>query len=46
MNSLSVKDHTKSWEAHECDQQQGENDSIENGKSQSLRKDGSARIDT
>jgi len=44
MGSLGVKDHTKSWEAHECDQQFGENQSIDIGKSQRLRKEGNARI--
>jgi hypothetical protein len=42
--SLGVKDCTKSWEAHEHDQQFGENDSIDIGKSQRLRKEGNARI--
>jgi len=44
MSSLSVKGHTKSWEAHERNQQCGENDSVVIGKSQSLRKEGNARI--
>jgi len=44
MNSLGVKGHTKSWEAHQHDQQFGENESIDIGKSQRLRKDGDARI--
>jgi len=44
MSSLSVKDRTKSWEAHERDQQFGENESIEIGKSQRLRKEGNGRI--
>ena len=37
MSSLSVKGHTKSWEAHERDQQFGENESADIGKSQRLR---------
>ena len=45
MSSLGVKSRTKSWEAHECDQQFGENESIDIGKSQRLRKEGNARID-
>jgi len=44
MSSLGVKGHTKSWEAHERDQQVGENKSIDIGKSQRLRKEGNARI--
>jgi len=44
MSSLGVKGHTKSWEAHECDQQLGENESTHIGKSQRLRKQGNARI--
>jgi len=44
MSSLGVKRHTKSWKAHEHDQQFGENESINNGKSQRLRKEGNARI--
>ena len=44
MSSLGVKGHTKSWEAHEHDQQFGDNESIDNGKSQRLRKEGNARI--
>jgi len=34
MSSLGVKGRTKSWEAHERDQQFGENNSIDIGKSQ------------
>jgi len=45
ISSLSVKGCTKSWEAHECNQQFGENESIDIGKSQRLRKEGNARID-
>jgi len=45
MSSLGVKGRTKSWEAHERDQQFGENERIDIGKSQRLRKEGNARID-
>jgi hypothetical protein len=45
MSSLGGKGRTKSWEAHERDQQFGENESIEIGKSQRLHKEGNARID-
>ena len=44
MSSLGVKGRTKSWEAHECDQQFGENESIDIAKSQRLRKEGNARL--
>ena len=44
MSSLGVKGRTKSWEAHERDQQFGENESTDIGKSQRLRKEGNARI--
>jgi hypothetical protein len=44
MSSLSVTGRTKSWEAHELDQQCGENESIEIGQSQRLRKEGNGRI--
>jgi len=44
MSTLGVKGHTKSWEAHEHDQQFGENKSTDIGKSQRLRKEGNARI--
>jgi len=44
MSSLGVNGRTKSWEAHERDQQFGENESIDIGKSQRLRKEGNARI--
>jgi len=44
MNSLGVKGHTKSWEAHECDQQFGENESTDIGNSERLGKEGNARI--
>jgi len=46
MSSLGVKGRPKSWEAHESDQQFGENESIDVGKSQRLRKEGNARINT
>jgi len=45
MSSLGVNGRNKSWEAHERDQQFGENESIHIGKSQGLRKEGNARID-
>jgi len=44
MSSLGVKGHTMSWVAHERDEQFGENESIDIGKSQRLRKEGNARI--
>jgi hypothetical protein len=44
MSNLGVKGCTKSWHAHECDQQFGEIESINIGKSQSIRKKGNARI--
>jgi hypothetical protein len=44
MSSLGVKGRTKSWEAHKRNQQFGENESIDVGKSQRLRKEGNARI--
>jgi len=44
MSSLGIKGRTKSWEAHERDQQFGENESIHIGKSQRLRKESNARI--
>jgi len=45
MSSLGVKCLTKFWEAHERDQQFGENESLDIGKSQSVQKEGNARID-
>jgi len=39
-----VQGRTKSWEAHERDQQFGENASMDIGKSQRLQKEGNARI--
>jgi len=44
MSSLGVKGRTKSWETHECNQQFGENESIDGGKSQRLRKERNSRI--
>jgi len=44
MISLRVKGRTKSWEAHERNQQFGENDRIDIRKSQRLRKEGNATI--
>jgi len=44
MSSLSVKGRTKSWEAHQRDQQSGDNESIDIRKAQRLQKEGNARI--
>jgi hypothetical protein len=44
MSSLGVEGRNKSWEAHERDQQFGENKSIAIRKSQRLRKESNARI--
>ena len=44
MSSLNVKGCTKSWEAHERNQQFGENTKMDIGKSHRLRKEGNARI--
>jgi len=44
ISSLGVKGRTMSWEAHERDQQFGENESIDIGKSQRLQKEGNAKI--
>jgi len=44
MSSLGVKGRTKYWEADERDHQFGQNESIDIGKSQRLRKEGNARI--
>jgi hypothetical protein len=44
ISSLGVIGHTQSWEAHERNQQFGENESIDIWKSQTLRKEGNARI--
>jgi len=44
LSNLGVTGHTKSWEAHECDHQFGENESMDIGKSQRLRREGNATI--
>ena len=44
MSRLGVKGCTKFWEAYKRDQQIGDNESIEIGKSQRLRQVGNARI--
>jgi len=44
MSNLGVKGNTMSWEAHEHNQQFGENESTNIGKSQKLQKEGNARI--
>jgi len=44
MSSLDVKGRTKCWKAHERNQQFGENESVEIGKSQRLRNKGNSRI--
>jgi len=44
ISSLGVKGCTKSWIAHERDQQFGENESIDIGQSQRLRKESNATI--
>jgi hypothetical protein len=44
MSSLGVKGHPKSWERHECDQQFGENERTDIGKSQRLRREGNAKV--
>jgi len=44
MRSLGVTGRTMSWEAHQRNQQFGENETIDIGKSQRLRKEGNARI--
>jgi len=44
MSCLGVKGRTKSWEAHDRDQQFGENESMAIGKSQRLRKEAKARM--
>jgi len=46
MSSPGDKGHTKSWEAHECNQQFGEIESIDIGTSQRLRQVGNARFNT
>ena len=45
MSSLSEQYPTQSWEAHEPDQQFGENESTDIGKSERLPKVGNDRID-
>jgi hypothetical protein len=44
MCPLDVKGRARSWEAPERDQQFGENETTDIGKSQRLRKEGNARI--
>jgi len=44
MSCLGVTGRSKSWKAHEHDQQFGENESIDVGISQRLRREGYARI--
>jgi len=44
MSSQGVKGCTKSWQAHERDQQFGENESIDIGMSEWMRKEGNSQI--
>jgi len=44
MSSLGLKGRTKSWEAHDRDQQFRENEILDIGTSHRLRKEGNARI--
>jgi hypothetical protein len=44
MSSLCVTGRTKNWETHQRNEQCGENESIDIGRSQRLRKEGNARI--
>jgi len=44
MSTLGVKGRTKSWEAHKHDDQFGDNESIDIGQRQRLRKEGNATI--
>jgi hypothetical protein len=44
MSSLGVNGRTRSWEAHERDQQSRENEGTDIGKRQRVRKEGNARI--
>jgi hypothetical protein len=44
MSSLVVKGGTESWKAHERDQQLGENERTDIGKSQRPRKEGNATL--
>ena len=46
MSTLGVKGRTKSWEAHERDQQFGENESTVIEKRRRLRKEGNVGINT
>jgi len=46
LNSLGVNGRTKSWEAHQRDQQFAVNGSIEIAKSQTRQKEGNFRINT
>jgi hypothetical protein len=43
-SSLRVKDHTKSWETHERNQEFAVNENTDTGKSQRLQKECNARI--
>jgi len=43
-SNLGIHGCTKSWESHECNQQDGENDSLYIGKIQRLWKEGNATI--
>jgi hypothetical protein len=44
MSRPAVKGLTRSWEAHQRDQQFGENERVDIGKSQSIQTEGNARI--
>jgi len=44
ISTLGMNGHTSAWESHECDQQFGENESMDIGNSQRHRKEGNARI--
>jgi len=46
MTNLGVKGCTKSWEAHERDEQFGENEYTDIGKSQRLQEESNSRINT
>jgi len=46
IRSLGITGSTRSCEAPECDQQCGENQCLDNGNGQTLRKDGNGRIHT
>jgi len=43
MRSLGVNSFSKTWEAHECNKQFGEHDSIDIGNCAGLQKEGNAR---